>query len=76
MLAERVTEWTTQWKREGHQEGIVEGEAIFLMRMLQSRFGPLSESYRDRIAHANSNTLLMWGDRFHNAGSIEEIFRE
>lgn len=76
MLAERVTEWTEQWERQGIEKGIVEGEAIFLMRMLENRFGPLSESYRDRIEHANSETLLLWGDRFHNAGSIEEIFRE
>jgi hypothetical protein len=53
MLAERVTEWTEKWKQEG--------EAVFLIRLLESRFGPLNEFNRNRILHADSETLLRWG---------------
>jgi hypothetical protein len=70
MLAERVTEWTEQWERQG----ILKGEAIFLLRMLESRFGPLDDVYRNRILEADSETLLQWGERVLSAPSAAQLF--
>lgn len=54
MLAERITEWTEDWKRQGRQEG----EAALLQRQLELRFGPLDETSRARIRRADAETLL------------------
>ncbi|MBP1151276.1 Rpn family recombination-promoting nuclease/putative transposase [Methylocaldum sp. RMAD-M] len=82
MLAERVTEWTEEWKRQGmekglqqgRQEGRQEGEATLLLRLLELRFGPLEETHRERLRHADADTLLQWGERVLTAQAIEDVF--
>jgi predicted transposase/invertase (TIGR01784 family) len=77
MLAERVKDWTEQWREEGRekgrQEGRQEGEAALLTRQLERRFGALAATVRDRIAHADSDQLLMWGERVLTAQRVEEV---
>jgi predicted transposase YdaD len=90
MLAERVKEWTEQWKQEGLAEGLaegraegraeglaqgrIEGEAALLLRQMGRRFGPLPEATRQRIALADAETLLIWGERLMEARSLEEVW--
>ena len=80
MLAERVMEWTEEWKRqgleEGRQEGRQEGESLLLQRLLTLKFGALDEPARARLAAADSETLLVWGDRVLTAASLAEVFGE
>ena len=75
MLAERVTEWTEQWEKQGIEKGILKGEAIFLVRLLERRFGTLDETSRARILQADSETLLKWGDRVLTATTLAEVFK-
>jgi flagellar biosynthesis/type III secretory pathway protein FliH len=87
MLAERVKEWTREWReqglREGRQEGLQEGletgqkksEILILMRLLERKFGPLSEQHRRRLEEADANTLLDWSERVLTVDSIEEVFK-
>jgi hypothetical protein len=75
MLAERVTEWTEQWEQQGIEKGILKGEAIFLVRLLERRFGTLDETSRVRILQADSETLLQWGDQVLTATTLAEVFR-
>ena len=74
MLAERVIEWTEEWKRQGVEKGRQEGEAILLLRMLELRFGPLSEGNRAKVRAADADTLLRWGERMLTAATAEEVF--
>ena len=86
MLAERVIEWTEEWKRqgaekgrqegrqEGLEEGLQKGEATLLSRMLELRFGPLSEGNRAKVRAADADTLLRWGERILTAATAEEVF--
>ena len=82
MLAERVIEWTEEWKRqgaekgrqEGLEEGLQKGEATLLSRMLELRFGPLSEGNRAKVRAADADTLLRWGERILTAATVEEVF--
>ncbi|HEV2851381.1 MAG TPA: Rpn family recombination-promoting nuclease/putative transposase [Thermoanaerobaculia bacterium] len=53
MLAERVKEWTQEWKQEGRQEALEEVRGV-LLRALQSRFGPLPETARQRVEEIDS----------------------
>jgi hypothetical protein len=71
MLAERVTEWTEEWKRQGRQEG----EAALLLRLLELRFGPLDETSGARVRRADAETLLRWGEKVLTATFLEEIFK-
>jgi hypothetical protein len=69
MLATRAAEWKQQWREEGR----LEGEAGFLLRLLEQRFGPLPAVVRDRIAAADLATVEAWGLRVLDAESIDEI---
>ena len=71
MLAERVKEWSKRWHEEGRQEG----RADLLTRQLERKFGGVDEAVRDRIAHADGNRLVTWGERVLTAQSLEEVFR-
>jgi len=73
-LAERVLEWTREWKQQGLDEGRKEGESLMLQRLLTSKFGPLDAATQARLAAADSETLLVWGERVLAAGSLAEVF--
>ena len=84
MLAERVLEWTQEWKQQGLEEGIKrgrqegrqEGESSLLQRQLTLKFGALDEVSRQRLATADSETLLAWGERVLMAASLADVFAE
>ena len=59
---------------EGRVEGRVEGEAALLLRILERKFHPLPESARQRIAAADAETPLVWGERVLDANSLEEVW--
>ncbi|MGH8475077.1 MAG: Rpn family recombination-promoting nuclease/putative transposase [Methylococcales bacterium] len=61
---------------EGRVEGRVEGEASLLLRLLERRFGALPEAVRQRVAAADAETLLIWGERVLDARTLEEIWSE
>ncbi len=76
MLAEHVKEWTEQWKaagfQQGMQQGTQEGESVFLIRLLEKKFGPLGPSVIARIQAAEPEQLLTWylgGARVDCAGT-------
>ncbi len=49
---------------------------MLLQRLLTLKFGALDETARARLAAADSETLLIWGDRVLTATSLAEIFGE
>lgn len=59
---------------EGRMEGRMEGEAAMLQRLLERRFGTLPDSARQRIAAADADTLLIWGERVLDANSLEDVW--
>jgi predicted transposase YdaD len=59
---------------EGRVEGRVEGEAALLLRLLERKFHPLPESARQRIAAADAETLLVWGERVLDAKRLDEVW--
>jgi len=81
-MATLAEKWLEQGRQEGlakghtkgHTEGIQAGERRILLRQLELRFGSLPEEYRERIATADSDTLLVWSERVLLAHQLEEIF--
>jgi predicted transposase YdaD len=62
---------------KGMANGIAKGEAIgeakLLLRLLERKFRSLPESARQRIAEADAETLLVWGERVLDAKSLDEV---
>ena len=54
--------------------GIQKGEGAMLLRQLEHKFKHLPEDYREQINNADSETLLVWGERILESQSIEEVF--
>lgn len=70
MLRQTVLEWTREWESRGRRQG----EAAFLVRLLERRFGPLRTRDRERIDAADDERLLDWGERVLTARSLDEVF--
>jgi len=70
-----IQEGIQEGRQEGMQQGIVKGEAAILQRLLERRFGPLTEEQRQRLQAADADTLLAWGDRFLTAASAEDVLQ-
>ncbi len=70
MLVEQAPTWTEMWK----QQGLREGESTMLLRQLETRFGPLDKHTRERVAGADAERLLEWGERILRAESLADVF--
>ena len=64
----------TRFYQDVFAEGLVEGEATLLLRLLERKFHLLPESARQRIAAADAETLLVWGERVLDAKSLDEVW--
>jgi predicted transposase/invertase (TIGR01784 family) len=60
--------------REGQQEGRQQGRVAVLARQLQLKFGPLSESTRERLEQADDAHLDVWTERILSAQTLDEVF--
>ncbi|MEI6399296.1 MAG: DUF4351 domain-containing protein, partial [Pseudomonadota bacterium] len=74
VFAEGLVEGKAEGRVEGKAEGRVEGEATLLLRLLERKFHLLPESARQRIAAADAETLLVWGERVLDAKSLDEVW--
>lgn len=61
---------------KGLEKGRQEGEARTLLRQLERRFGPVSESVRQRVSVADIDALDQWLDRVLDAPTLEAVFDE
>jgi len=58
---------------QGKELGEQGGEAKLLLRLIERKFGPVSETIRHRITEADSETLLTWSERILDARSLDEL---
>lgn len=72
MLAERVEQWTTKWM----QQGIQQGELTLIHRLLNKRFGPLSEDIQLRLEVATTEQLERWAERILDAQTLNDVFEQ
>ena len=59
---------------KGRQEGLQQGEALVLRRLLTRRFGPLPPWVEERLHNATVPDLERWADRVLDARRLNEIF--
>ena len=55
------------------EQGKQQGGAAILLRLVERKFGPPSESVRERIASADPETLLAWSERILTADDVEAV---
>jgi hypothetical protein len=58
---------------QGLDQGQRLGEATALLRLIERKFGPPSDSVRGRVLAADSDTLLEWLDRILVAESLDAV---
>ena len=71
---EWIAEGKVEGKIEGKIEGVLEGQARTLLRLLEKRFGPVSEEVRARVGGADLDALDEWLDRVLDAPTLEAVF--
>ena len=60
--------------QQGTQQGIQQGEVAALLMLMERKFGNrLTESDRQIVESADTETLLKWLEKILSAKSIEEI---
>ncbi len=57
----------------GIEKGRAEGKAEALVRLIEKRFGPLSDDVRDRIMSADAATIGQWLDRAIDAPDVKLV---
>jgi hypothetical protein len=70
-----MVSFQSRFEQRGIERGIQRGEAAVLLNLLQAKFGPLSESIRERIEQADAETLLAWSTRILTEDSVEGVLR-
>ena len=70
MLAERLEEWAHGYKAEGVQQG----EALALQKLLTKRCGAIPADITARIATASVEEIEAWFDRAIEARSFDDVF--
>ncbi len=60
----------------GLEKGRQEGEARTLLRLLERRFGRVSDSVRTQVMAADLETLDLWFDRGFDAPTLDAVFDE
>lgn len=59
---------------EGFQQGRLEGALTIVSRQLTKRFGPLSDTTRQRLNTATFDQLNNWAERILDAKTLQSIF--
>jgi hypothetical protein len=70
MLSERLEEWAHAYKAEGMQQG----EALALQRLLSRRFGVIPQECLTRIQLASLAQIESWFDHAVDAPNLASVF--
>jgi hypothetical protein len=65
-------EYKTEFAKRYYGQGLSEGKAELVLRLLTRRFGDLPEDIRARVRGAGIGELDQIGDRLLTAGSLSE----
>ncbi len=70
MLADHWVEWGRECKAEGMQQG----EALALQKLLAKRFGAITPAVLEAIAKASPEQIDIWLDRLLDAENMDAVF--
>lgn len=61
---------------KGEAKGLQKGQADLLLRLIQHRFGPVSEEIAQRVRTAQAAQLETWSLNFVDAATLDDVFRD
>ena len=61
-------------REEGLQEGLKRAQLTILVRLIESKFGPLSAADRQRLESASNEQRDIWALKLLNAESLTDVF--
>jgi len=73
-IAKPANRCRAQGVEQGLQQGMQREAQIILMRLLQKRFGILSEETHTRVHNATLEQLTLWTDKILDAPTLPAIF--
>ena len=68
-----IDRYIVQGEQRGEQRGEQHGRATILLRQIERKFGPPSETVRERVTQANPELLLEWSERILEAQTLDEV---
>ncbi len=68
-----IEQGLVQGREEGREEGMLAGQRQLLLRVLNQRFGDLSDEHKHKIANATQQSLIQWTDRLLHSQSVTEV---
>ncbi|WP_428267809.1 DUF4351 domain-containing protein [Haliangium sp.] len=74
VLGPEIKQTMLTYAQQLEQQGREQGQRAFLVRLLETRFGPLPEAALQRVDRADPDTLQEWGTRVLFAASLDEVF--
>jgi len=60
----------------GKKEGMQQGEALMLLKLLELKFGAVNDAVREHIQTSDAETLLVNLERILNAETLDEVLRQ
>ncbi|WP_022947228.1 RpnC/YadD family protein [Methylohalobius crimeensis] len=60
---------------KGKQQGLQQGEAAILLRLIERKYGAEAAACREQVLQADAETLLVWSERVLSADTLDEVFR-
>jgi predicted transposase/invertase (TIGR01784 family) len=72
-VAESVMTGAEQLRQEGRQEGIVQGEATLLLKLLRRKFGDVPTSVEQRLMSASTAEIERYGELVLTANTLDEV---
>ncbi|AUB80573.1 DUF4351 domain-containing protein [Candidatus Thiodictyon syntrophicum] len=70
----RKMPYVTSWEQFAREEGLQQGEARALLRLIQGKFGPPAPDLTARVERAELPELEIWLDRILTAATPDEVF--
>ena len=68
--------WIEQGRAEGIEKGRSEGQAGIVLRLMELRFGVLSDAVRERVRDASAVELEAWAEAVLTAPGIDEVLAD
>ncbi|MDO8941093.1 MAG: hypothetical protein Q7U98_18215 [Methylicorpusculum sp.] len=73
MLAERLTDWTLQWKKEGEEIGKEKEALRLLSKQAFLKYGELPDWAVQNMEQADLQQLENWAERILTAESLDAL---
>jgi len=73
-VTELYDQFAAAYREQWQSEGLLEGQRKLLLHQLDTTFGPIPATLRERVETAAEDDLRAWATRVPKAASLEDVF--